>query len=260
MNIPIYQVDAFASALFKGNPAAICILDDWLPEKVMQNIAAENCLAETSFLVKKGEKFHLRWFTPTVEIDLCGHATMATAFVVFQLNPGMSKVDFYTTKSGMVSVEKSGDLLMMNFPSRPPTPIKMPNNLVEALGKAPVEIFAARDLLAVYDNEDDILPMKPDMAKLSTVKEGFGVIVTAKGKDCDFVSRFFAPKAGVPEDPVTGSSHCTLVPFWAERLKKTKLHAMQLSERGGELFCELDGDRVKMSGKAQLYLRGEIYV
>lgn len=260
MKIPIYQVDAFTSKLFKGNPAAICILQEWLPDYIMQNIATENNLAETSFLVKTNNEYQLRWFTPKVEIDLCGHATLATAKIVFDyLDPSLKIVSF-NTKSGSLSVSKENDMLTMDFPARKPHIVNEPVNLISALGLKPQEILIARDLLAVYQSEEEIKSLQPDMAKLMSVKEGFGIIVTAKGNQSDFVSRFFAPKAGIPEDPVTGSAHCTLIPYWSERLKKRKLHAIQLSEREGELFCEFNDDRVKMSGKAILYLKGEIIV
>ena len=260
MIIPIYQVDAFTEKLFKGNPAAVCVLDRWLPDAVMQSIAAENNLAETAFLVTTGAKFDLRWFTPKVEVDLCGHATLATAHVVFTfLKPGRDSITF-STKSGLLTVSRSGDLLAMDFPSRPPHPVPLPRNLAEALGRPPVETLLARDLLAVYGSEDDICSLKPDMAKLLAVEEGFGVIVSARGKEVDFVSRFFAPKEGIPEDPVTGSSHCTLIPFWAGRLNKTEFHARQLSGRGGDLICEYKKGRVQISGKAVLYLKGEIEI
>jgi PhzF family phenazine biosynthesis protein len=260
MNIPIYQVDAFASSVFKGNPAAICVLSDWLSDKTMQNIAAENNLSETAFLVQKGSKYNLRWFTPKVEIDLCGHATLATAFIVFNfIDPSLSFIDFQT-KSGMLSVTKSNDLLTMDFPARVANEITPPQNLFKALGKSAKSVLLARDLLVIYDTEADIRAIKPDMAKLMSVKEGFGVIISAKGNNSDFVSRFFGPKVGIPEDPVTGSAHCTLIPYWFEQLKKRNLHAYQLSERQGELFCEYNDTRVKMSGKAFLYMSGEIHV
>jgi PhzF family phenazine biosynthesis protein len=260
MKIPIYQVDAFASRVFKGNPAAICILPDWLPDPVMQNVAFENNLAETAFLVRKETGYHLRWFTPKVEVDLCGHATLATAYVVFNfLKPGVSSVDFQT-KSGTLSVARTNDLFTMDFPARPPHPIEMPHHLVEALGKQPKSILLSRDLLVIYDTEEDIRSIRPDLGKLMAVKEGLGVIISAKGNQVDFVSRFFAPKVGIPEDPVTGSSHCTLIPYWARQLQKHKLHAYQLSEREGELFCEYNDPRVRIGGNAFLYLSGEIFL
>lgn len=258
MKIPIYQVDAFAEKLFKGNPAAVCILEQWLPDNILQSIAAENNLAETAFLVMSGSDYHLRWFTPAVEIDLCGHATLATAHVLFTiLQPSMASVTFQS-KSGPLTVTRNADLLTLDFPARPPRSIPVPAHLLDALGRQPEAVLMARDILVVYKDEEEIRSLKPDIRGLLQVKEAFGVIATAPGIRSDFVSRFFAPKEGIPEDPVTGSAHCTLIPYWAERLNKLKLHARQLSERGGELFCELCDDRVKIGGKALLYLKGEI--
>lgn len=260
MNLTIYQVDAFTKEVFRGNPAAICPLDKWLDADLMQKIALENNLSETAFFVKKDDVYEIRWFTPTFEIDLCGHATLASAFVIFEILKAESEVvNFHSHKSGKLSVEKNGDVLTLDFPSRPVSPAEVPTGLIEALGKTPKEIFKARDYFLVYENEREILDIKPDFSRLLKI-EAHGFIVTAKGDSADFVSRFFAPEVGVFEDPVTGSSHCNLVPFWAERLGKTEMFAKQISQRGGELFCELRGNRVKIGGNAVLYLKGEIYV
>lgn len=257
MNIPVYQVDAFTSRLFGGNPAAVCPLKDWLQDRQMQSIAAENNLSETAFFVPRGNRYHLRWFTPSVEVDLCGHATLASGFVVLNhLDPSRDSVTF-ETMSGELTVARKGKLLSMDFPSRPPDSWEAPAELLEGLGKEPEMVLAARDCMAIYESEDDVRSLKPKMECLAKL-ETFAVIVTAPGRRVDFVSRFFAPRQGIPEDPVTGSAHCTLVPYWAERLKKTELHALQVSSRGGELWCEYHGDRVVISGQAVLYLEGNI--
>ena len=258
MKVPIYQIDAFSTEVFGGNPAAVCVLESWLSNATLQNIAAENNLSETAFLVQSDSGYDLRWFTPAVEMDLCGHATLASADAVFRfLQPELEQVSF-STKSGVLTVTRNGDLLSMNFPARAPEPIDVNNDLVDALGSEPLKVFKSRDLLVLFKDEQSVRALTPNFEKLKALKEGFAIIVTAKGDRVDFVSRFFAPKAGVPEDPVTGSAHCTLIPFWAERLDKTRLHAHQLSKRGGELFCEHLGDRVKISGHCALFLTGEI--
>lgn len=259
MKIPIYQVDAFTGQLFAGNPAAVCPLESWLPDSQMQAIAAENNLAETAFFVRAGGRYQLRWFTPKVEVDLCGHATLASAFVVFRyLDPDGQCVAF-DTRSGELIVRREGEMLAMDFPARTPEPVPVSAKLIVGLGKTPFEVLAARDYLALYASEDEVRGLHPDMTTLAAV-DRFAVIATAPGHDCDFVSRFFAPAQGVPEDPVTGSAHCTLVPYWAERLGKTKLHARQVSARGGELFCELAGDRVILRGRTVLYLEGALFL
>ena len=258
MSIPIYQVDAFASRLFGGNPAAICPLETWLSAETMQSIAAENNLAETAFIVESNAGYDLRWFTPTIEVDLCGHATLAAGYVVFHhLKPDLDSVSF-ETMSGTLTVTRDGDQLSMDLPCHTPKPVSIWNSLSEALGKTPSEVHMSRDILAVYDDEASIRSLSPDQAKLAAIEEGLGVIVTAKGDEVDFVSRYFAPKLGIPEDPVTGSAHCTLVPFWSERLGRSQLLAQQLSARGGELRCEYRGERVKMSGHCALFLTGTI--
>ncbi|HEX4772273.1 MAG TPA: PhzF family phenazine biosynthesis protein [Bryobacteraceae bacterium] len=259
MQVPIYQIDAFTSKLFTGNPAAICPLDAWLPDETMQSIAAENNLSETAFFVRTGDRFHLRWFTPGCEVDLCGHATLAAAYVLFEeLQLGGDRVHF-DTKSGELIVHREGDLFTLNFPSRPPEPTSVVPSLVPALGREPVEILAARDYLVRYASEKEVAELSPDMNALLHI-DRFAVIVTAPGTNCDFVSRFFAPAKGVAEDPVTGSAHSTLIPYWGDRLGKSKLHARQISRRGGELFCEWRGDRVEISGRGALFLRGTIYI
>lgn len=261
MTIPIYQADAFTNKLFGGNPAAICPLKKWLPDETMQKIATENNLAETAFFVAQDSGFKLRWFTPEFEIDLCGHATLASAHIIFtELGYQQDTIHFETVKAGVLTVKKDGDKYTMDFPSRPPIGIEIPNGLVEAFGgKEPVAVLRSRDYFLVYQTEEDIMDITPDFAALSKF-DTVGFIVTARGKSSDFVSRFFAPGAGIPEDPVTGSAHCNLIPYWAEKLGKTKLHAYQLSARKGELWCELKGERVLMSGNAVTYLKGEIFV
>jgi PhzF family phenazine biosynthesis protein len=261
MKIPLYQVDAFTRKVFGGNPAAVCILESTLNDETLQYIAAENNLSETAFLVEKTRgQYELRWFTPTMEVDLCGHATLASAFVLFSfIDSSLSSIDFKTA-SGILTVAKSGDLLSMDFPARKPVPAESPEYLSEALGIEPGEVLKSRDLLAVYKDESMIKDMNPDFGLLKQIHDAFAVIITAPGKNSDFVSRFFAPKAGIPEDPVTGSAHCTLIPYWSERLKKQKLHAFQVSKRGGELFCEDLGERVRIAGHSVLYSKGEIYL
>ncbi|WP_420403573.1 PhzF family phenazine biosynthesis protein [Nisaea sp.] len=268
MRVPIYQIDAFTDKVFAGNPAAICPLYSWLSDLTMQSIAAENNLAETAFFVpdESGEAdFHLRWFTPAVEVDLCGHATLASAALIFDdLMPDRAEISF-RTRSGVLKVRRDGDHYVMNFPSYPPAPREVPEGLVEALGAKPAALFDApqepeRDrLMAVYENEDQVRALSPDfgaLKKLPTVS----VMATAPGRQVDFVSRYFAPNHGIDEDPVTGSNHCLLIPYWAERLGKTELLGRQVSARGGDLKCSLKGDRVEMAGKAARYLSGHIEI
>lgn len=259
MKLKMFQVDAFTSRLFGGNPAAVVLLDEVIPDAVMQNIAAENNLAETAFLLPGDEAWNLRWFTPTLEIDLCGHATLASAHVLF--SEGLASGDElrFDSLGGRLAVRRSGDLLTLDFPARPPEPIEFGEAYTRALGVHPLEVHAARDHLVLYASEADVAALEPDMNLVSGL-EAFGIIATAPGDEVDFVSRFFAPKAGIPEDPVTGSAHCTLTPFWADRLGKTELEARQISPRGGELYCTLQGDRVLIAGRAVEYLRGEITI
>jgi predicted PhzF superfamily epimerase YddE/YHI9 len=261
MRLPIYQVDAFADRVFRGNPAAVCPLPAWLPDATMQGIAAENNLSETAFLVPQDGDYALRWFTPTVEVDLCGHATLAAGHVVFHhIEPTRERVRFHTAKSGTLLVSRHGDSLIMDFPTRPAAPVVPPPGLFAALGGAPREVLRARDHLVVYDSAPEVATLAPDFAALAKV-DSWAAIVTAPGENgVDFVSRFFAPAQGVPEDPVTGSAHCTLAPYWARRLGKTAFEARQLSRRGGALRCTLDGDRVNIAGRAVLYLEGQIEV
>lgn len=259
MELPIYQVDAFTSAVFAGNPAAVCPLEQWLPDATMQAIALENNLAETAFFVRKDGRFQLRWFTPTCEVDLCGHATLGSAYVLFHELREAGDTLRFDTKSGELSVRREGDRLVMDFPSRPPQKIEPHPGLARALGGAPVEILAARDYLIRYKSADEVKALAPDMEALKKI-DRFAFIATAPGAHCDFVSRFFAPAKGVPEDPVTGSAHCTLIPYWAGQLGKTTLHARQVSPRGGELFCKLSGDRVEIAGYAALFLSGRIRI
>ncbi|MBI3463338.1 MAG: PhzF family phenazine biosynthesis protein [Planctomycetes bacterium] len=259
MQLPIFQVDAFTSRLFRGNPAAVCPLEHWLPDETLQAIAAENNLSETAFFVGRDGRYHLRWFTPAVEVDLCGHATLASAFVVFEhLSPDLQVVRF-DTRSGPLSVERRDGRLRMDFPSRPAAPCEAPSELLTGLGLQPTAVLRSRDYLVVYESEEQVCAIRPDFAALEKLP-ALGVIATAAGRSSDFVSRFFAPAAGIPEDPVTGSAHCTLTPYWAERLGRQSLHALQVSRRGGELWCELAADRVLIAGNAVEYLRGTIRV
>lgn len=263
MKLPLFWVDAFSEKIFHGNPAGVVPLEKWLPDAVMQNIAFENGLAETAFFVRTGsDRFHLRWFTPELEMDLCGHATIASAFVVFtQLGQTGDRIVF-DSQSGPLTVQRKGQQLELDFPSRPPVLLpagQVPPTLLAGLGGTPPQwIGKARDYFCVYPTAADVLALKPDFALLNQI-DVIGIIVTAPGQDgIDFVSRFFAPNCGVPEDPVTGSSHCTLIPYWADKLGKFNLSARQVSARGGDLLCELRGDRVGIAGRAVLYLRGEI--
>ncbi len=263
MRLPIYQVDAFTDRVFAGNPAAVVPLDSWLPDAQLQAIAAENNLAETAYFIRSGDGFDLRWFTPAVEVDLCGHATLATAFVISTiLEPGRDRMAFATRQAGVLTVTRDGDRYTLDFPSRPASPAERPDPALFAAlgGPAPAAVLRGRDYLVVYETADAVRALTPDMALLSKL-DLFAVCVTAPGDgDVDFVSRLFAPAQGIPEDPVTGSTHCMLTPYWAERLGKTVLNARQVSARGGALLCELAGDRVRIGGQAVLYLEGSILV
>ena len=264
MKHPFYWVDAFASEVFKGNPAAVVALEKWLPDTQLQGIAFENGLAETAFLVRTGEsRFDLRWFTPTVEVLLCGHATLASAHVLWaELGQAGEKVTF-DSRSGPLKVTRQRDRYELDFPARPAATIdELPAELMAGLRSSPGHMALhaeSRYYLCVYDCAAAVRAIQPKFDQLAALGP-VCVIVSAPGDDCDFVSRFFAPGIGVPEDPVTGSAHCTLIPYWAARLGKHSLHARQLSARGGELWCELRGNRVGMAGKAVLYLRGEIVI
>ena len=256
MTIRLFQVDAFTDRVFAGNPAAVCPLDRWLPDARMQAIAAENNLSETAFFVRQGEVFGLRWFTPTCEVDLCGHATLASAFVILgRLEPDRPSVAF-DTRSGRLTVTRDGGRLAMDFPAKPARPVAAPAGLAQDVGGNPSAVLEAGNYMLVYASAAEVTALRPRMAALTDL--GTGVIATAPGDDCDFVSRFFVPAHGIPEDPVTGSTHCTLVPYWAARLGKDDLVARQVSARGGQLFCRAAGDRVRIAGQAVLYLEGEV--
>lgn len=260
-SIPIYQVDAFTKGAFTGNPAAVCVPDAWLPDGIMQKIAAENNLAETAFIIPDGNDWKIRWFTPLVEVDLCGHATLASGYVVLnQLKPGSGNVTFHSLHSGTLIVSSKGEMLELDFPTDTLTACSLPVVIKESLGISPVESYMGRsDYLVLLDSEAEVLNVRPDFKRLASA-DGRGVIVSAAGTDVDFVSRFFAPQAGIDEDPVTGSAHTTLTPFWSARLGKTVMNAQQLSARGGYLECILKGDRTLIAGGASLFLKGVIYV
>ena len=254
-----YIVDAFTDRIFGGNPAAVCILDQWISDELMLNITCENNLSETAFAVREGDCYRLRWFTPGGEIDLCGHATLACAYVIMNyIDPALNRV-FFQTLSGRLTVEKKGELYAMDFPAYTLKSVEITEEICQALGTTPEEVYLGRDLLCVLSDEDAVRQLKPD---LNRVKELDGLLlqVTAKGTDVDCVSRTFAPKLEVPEDPVCGSGHCHIVPYWAEKLKKQELIACQASHRGGVLYCSLDQDRVILAGKAVLYSTAELYL
>lgn len=259
MELPFYQVDAFARRRFKGNPAAVVVLEEWLPDDLLQAIAAENNLAETAFVIPGDRHSDLRWFTPTVEVDLCGHATLATAYVLFEHGYVDPPHASFRYQGGHLSVEQDGDLLALDFPARPAERIEFDPAVEAALGARPEALYEARDVMAVFDSEATVRDLTPDFAAVAAL-DWFAVIATAPGDECDFVSRFFAPAGGIDEDPVTGSAHCTLVPYWAEQLGKNRFEARQVSARGGELHCEDRGARVRIAGRAIEYLRGEISV
>jgi len=250
-----FVVHSFTDTVFHGNPAGVCPLEEWLDDSLMQRIAAENRLSETAFFVRKEDHFELRWFTPAIEVDLCGHATLASAYVLFDHLGHEEDVITFQTQSGELVVWKEGKSLVMDFPSRPGVPIDAPDELVTGLGREPAEVYRARDYLAIFENEQGVRDLEPDFATLKRL-DCTGVIASAPGSEVDFVSRFFAPLAGIPEDPVTGSAHSTLTPYWAARLGKKQLTARQVSERGGELACSLRDDRVLIAGRAVLYVKG----
>jgi PhzF family phenazine biosynthesis protein len=256
-----YVVDAFAEKVFQGNPAGVCVMENKLDSDMMQKIASENNLSETAFLYRKSEgQYDLKWFTPKAEINLCGHATLGTAYVVKNfVDPGIKDM-YFETLSGILEVHSEGDLLTMNFPSIMPKRIEIPVGLEEALGSKPLEVYLARDLMVLLKDEEEVALLAPDFGKIISLVDGLGVIVTAKGNEADFVSRCFYPKLGVNEDPVTGSAHSNLIPYWAGKLNKDKMRAVQLSERKGTLYCEQLGSRVNMSGEGVLYMQGEIYI
>lgn len=257
MKIRQYQVDAFATRVFEGNPAAVCPLDAWLDDALLQSIAGENNLSETAFFVPTERGFHLRWFTPTAEVDLCGHATLASAHVLFEILGYAKKQIRFETRSGELVVESDDGLLAMNFPARVPVSCAAPEALIEGLGHPPLEVMAGDDYIAVFESEEMVRSLSPNFSKLQEL-DLRGVVATAPGAEVDFVSRFFAPKLGVPEDPVTGSAHCELAPYWAKRLGKDTLEARQVSKRGGNLRCELQANRVILAGRAVTFMVAEI--
>lgn len=255
-----YVVDAFAEKVFEGNPAGVCIIEKWLPDETMQKIAIENNLSETAFAVKEGDGYQLRWFTPGKEVDLCGHATLGTAYVIANFyEKNLDKIKFQTI-SGELTVNKKGDLYEMNFPSRMPESVPLTEQMIEAIGVKPLEAYLGRDLMLVLENEEDVQNAAPDISKLEKLPDGMGVLITAKGEKCDFVSRCFFPKIKVNEDPVCGSAHCNFIPYWAKFLGKNEMTAKQLSKRGGTLYCKYHGDRVTISGSAALYSIADIRI
>ena len=259
MKIDIYQIDAFANKAFEGNPAAVCPLNSWLPDELMQSIAAENNLAETAFFVPEGTGYFIRWFTPITEVDLCGHATLASAYVLFNiLDFNGDKIDF-DSKSGILSVSRDGDSLIMDFPSQPPEPCDTPKEIIEAFGMMPNECLKYEDYVVIFDNAEQVQMADPDFEILKKL-DCRGVIISSLSEEYDFVARFFAPNFGIPEDPVTGSAYTRLVPYWAQKTDKTRFRVKQLSSRGGELLCELRDDRVLISGRAVKYLEGSLEV
>jgi PhzF family phenazine biosynthesis protein len=262
--LAIYEVNAFTDTPFKGNPAAVCPLEEWLPDALMQSIAAELNLSETAFFVRREDgDFDLRWFTPAVEIKLCGHATLASAFVLFHHRSEQRERIIFHSKSGPLYVSRFEDKLELNFPANVPQPKEVTPALIEALGAAPREAWQARDTVVLFDSAEEVRALRPDIAKVKAL-DTYGVIATARGtgvdQGVDFVSRFFVPRAGIAEDPVTGSAHCELVPLWAQRLQKNALRARQVSQRSGELWCQLEHDRVKMAGHAVLVWEGNLYL
>lgn len=258
--LPFYQIDAFADRAFTGNPAAVCLLQHWLPGRILQQIAAENNLAETAFTVPVEGGFEIRWFTPTVEVDLCGHATMAAARALYEAGKMEEAVVRFASRSaGTLTVRKEENLWWLNFPVRPAKPTEMPPGLAAALGAEPQSVQLSRDLVVEFGSEEEVRELQPDLAWMRHL-EVFAVCVTAPGRDCDFVSRFFAPRQGIDEDPVTGSSFCTLAPFWSERLGKRELTARQVSLRGGEVRCQMAGDRVEIGGRTSLVISGTFYL
>lgn len=261
MELPLYQVDAFTNKVFGGNPAAVVPLDEWLPNETLQKIALENNLSETAFFVPTDNGFHLRWFTPTVEVDLCGHATLATSWVIYnELGYDKDSIHF-ESQSGELIITKSSGGFTLNFPVWEETLVDPDPRIADALGAQPLELYHGYDWVAVFQEEDTVRNMEPDMQKLSNIKECRGIIATAKSDgEIDFVSRFFGPNVGVPEDPVTGSAHCILTPIWSKKLGKTEFNAQQVSARGGNLKLSLQGDRVHITGQATLYMKGTLHV
>ncbi|MBP3886825.1 MAG: PhzF family phenazine biosynthesis protein [Cellulosilyticum sp.] len=255
-----YIVDAFAENIFEGNPAGVCIMDHWISDEMMQKIAFENNLAETAFAVKEGEHYHIRWFTPGYEIDLCGHATLASSYIIHHfVEPSLEEIKFQSM-SGELIVKVEGKQFILDFPSRMPEIIEVDSQLEEILGTKIKEAYLSRDIMVVVEDEEVIQSLTPDFERLRNYELGDGVIITAKSEQYDFVSRCFYPKCGVNEDSVTGSAHCNMIPYWASKLDKDEMRAKQVSPRGGKLSCKLEGDRVKISGSAVLYMIGDIQV
>ncbi|MBC2717163.1 MAG: PhzF family phenazine biosynthesis protein [Desulfobacteraceae bacterium] len=260
MELNIYQIDAFASKPFEGNPAAVCPLNEWLPDKTMQSIAEENNLSETAFFIPKGNGFHIRWFTPTKEVDLCGHATLATAYVLFNILSYKSDKIEFDSKSGILTVTNNNEWIVMNFPLQPPVLCEnIPEEIIKAFDIAPIECLKSEDYVVVFDREIDIESAKPDFGQLKKL-DLRGVIITAKSTRYDFIARFFAPKYGILEDPVTGSAYTQLAPYWASKIGSKRFVVKQVSSRGGELSCEIVDSRVLISGKAIKYLEGKIII
>ena len=257
MELNLYQIDSFTDTPFEGNPAAVIPLKTWLPDNIMQSIAEENNLSETAFFVPNNKGFHIRWFTPKTEVDLCGHATLAAAYVLFNIQGYNKERIEFESKSGTLTVLQKDNWLVMDLPAQPPIPCDVPDEIVKAFDKVPIECLRSEDYIAVFETESDILSIKPDIDYLKKL-DLRGVIITAKSRQYDFVSRFFAPKYGIDEDPVTGSAHTQLIPYWARKLGKITMQAKQVSSRGGEIFCELHNDRVLISGKAVKFLEGKI--
>ncbi|CAM4109537.1 PhzF family phenazine biosynthesis protein [Gillisia limnaea] len=260
MKLPLYQIDAFTDEIFAGNPACVVPLQEWIPDILLLKIAGENAVAETAFFVDEGDKIHLRWFTPETEMDLCGHATLATAHALHSILEYHKKNLVFTTKSGDLKVSIENDIYTLDFPSRKPLPTPLPEPMDKAINLKPAEVLKARDFVLVYSSEEDIRNIEINRLYFDQLDLGTGgVIFTASGTDCDFVSRFFTPGASVFEDPVTGSAHCSLIPYWSEKLNKTKMNAKQISNRGGSLICENKGERILISGKAKTYSKGFLW-
>lgn len=260
MKLKIYQVDAFASTIFEGNPAAVIPLESWLDDKTMQKIALENNLSETAFFIPKNNEFHIRWFTPKVEVDLCGHATLASAHVLFHhLNFQKDEICF-ESRSGLLKVNRKEEILYLDFPASNLNDVEIPENLKNAFQFEPIKAVKGRDdIMLVFDNEEEIMHLKPDFHKILESKTR-GIIATAKSQEFDFVSRFFAPAVGVNEDPVTGSAHTILIPYWSSVLGKKEMIAKQVSQRGGILYCKNNNGRVEIGGEAITYLVGDIFI
>jgi PhzF family phenazine biosynthesis protein len=261
MQLPIFQVDAFTDKIFGGNPAAVCPLKNWLPDDIMQKIALENSVAETVFFIPMNDGFEIRWFTPEIEMDLCGHATLAAAHVIStHMNSQLSSLKFYS-KSGILNVTAENEFLTMDFPSRRPEPVDVPEIILDAIQVEPIEVLKSRDYLLVFKTEEIIRSMNPKQSILNQINvDPGGIVVTAKGDEVDFVSRFFTPQASIFEDPVTGSAHCSLIPYWSQKIGKKSMCALQLSSRIGKLNCKDLGERVLISGKAVTYLEGRVFI